>query len=256
MARSKKLFFCTGLWLVSLSIGLAGQFRPVYSEVSNPEFAEWQAELREEQVLESLAEELNHVLSIPTDVVLTVGECQTPNAFYNPENQSITVCYELISEMSQTFSQAGIPEDELDSSVGNATAFFFYHELGHALIHVLDLPTTGMEEDAVDQLSTYVLTSEAEGGEMPALDGAIAFLLWAQEAQAHNAPPPFWDEHSLNEQRFFNIVCWVYGENPGRQESLVREGLLPEARAVRCPGEWEQIDKSWSRLLTANLKQD
>ena len=50
------------------------------------------------------------------------------------------------------------------------------HELGHALIHVLDLPTTGREEDAVDQLSTYILAYGSEGGESPTLDPALAFL--------------------------------------------------------------------------------
>ncbi len=35
-----------------------------------------------------------------------------------------------------------------------------------------DLPTTGKEEDAVDQLSTYVLAYESEEGEAPALHGA------------------------------------------------------------------------------------
>lgn len=31
-------------------------------------------------------------------------------------------------------------------------------------------------------------------------------------------------------------------------EHLVREGVLPESRAVRCPEEWAKIDKSWNRL--------
>lgn len=54
---------------------------------------------------------------------------------------------------------------------------FFYHEVGHALVDVLELPITGKEEDAVDQLSTYVLVEDADGGEVAALDGAVAFLL-------------------------------------------------------------------------------
>ncbi len=85
--------------------------------------------------------------------------------------------------------------------------FFFYHEVGHALIHVLDLPTTGREEDAVAQLSTHILAYEAEDGDVPTLDAALAFLEWSKEARQSNAESPYWDEHSLNEQRFFNLVC-------------------------------------------------
>ena len=155
------------------------------------------------------------------DVTITVAECQTSN-----------------------------------EEAKNATAFFFYHELGHALIHVLDLPTTGREEDAVDQLSTYILAHESEDGDVPTLDAALAFLAWSEEAQESEAKPAFWGEHSLNEQRFFNLVCWVYGQDPGRFQNLVQEGHLPEAQADRCPREWEQIDKSWTALLEPHLAGD
>lgn len=243
------------LALLAVSGAWAGQFKAVYSEVSDPEFREWQAELMEEGALESLAAELNGALRIPTDVVLTFGQCGTANAFYNPEQQAIIICYELVRDFYEIFWEEGASEEEVEDSVLNATAFFFYHELGHALIHVLDLPTTGMEEDAVDQLSTYVLAYEYSGDdEEPALDGAAAFLMWAQEAQNSGAEAPVWDEHSLNEQRFFNVVCWVYGRDPEGFHGLVQEGVLPESRAARCPGEWEKIDKSWSVLLADNLK--
>jgi hypothetical protein len=79
-------------------------------------------------------------------------------------------------------------------------------------------------------------------------------MFWAREAQESEAQAPYWDEHSLNEQRFFNIVCWIYGQNPERFQKLAKDGALPEARAARCVGEWEQIDKSWSVLLDSSIK--
>lgn len=231
-----------------------GQFRPIYSDVKDPEFKEWQAEMKADRTLESLAEELNAALVIPGDVTLTLGECEVANAFYDPEKRAIVICYELLAELYEGAAARGMSEQEAEDSVTNAAEFFFYHELGHALIDLLELPTTGKEEDAVDQLSTYVLVTEAEEGEVPALDAAGAFLVWAEQGQQAGAGAPFWDEHALDEQRFFNIVCWVYGQDPARFADLVKEGVLPEARAGRCPGEWEKIERSWSTLLKPHLK--
>ncbi len=84
----------------------------------------------------------------------------------------------------------------------------------------------------------------------------LALLAWSEEAQELEAEAPFWVEHSLNEQRFFNPLCWVYGQDPGRFQNLVQEGHLPGARADRCPREWEQIDKSWTALPEPHLAEE
>jgi hypothetical protein len=39
-----------------------------------------------------------------------------------------------------------------------AMMFVFFHEFGHMAIDVLKLPSTGPEEDAVDEFSTLILT--------------------------------------------------------------------------------------------------
>ena len=46
------------------------------------------------------------------------------------------------------------------------------------------------------------------------------------------------DEHSLDEQRSYNILCWMYGADAKGHEVLIQSGLLPEARAPHCPGEF------------------
>lgn len=254
--KSSATILCStvALMLVAASSAWAGQFKAAYSEVTDKEFKEWEAELKADKVLETLASDLNAELAIPTDVWITVGECGTENAFYNPEEQAIILCYELIREIYYGALEEGWSEEQAELATMNAIDFFFYHELGHALIHVLDLPATGREEDAVDQLSVYALAYMYPDGEVPALDAATAFLYWAQEAKEVNAQAAYWDEHSLNEQRFFNIVCWVYGQDPQRFQKLVQGGSLPEDRAARCPAEWAQIDKSWSVLLASSLK--
>ena len=65
----------------------------------------------------------------------------------------------------------------------------------------------------------------------------------------------FADEHSLNEQRVYNMLCWVYGSDPDKYGSMVDDELLPAARAERCEGEYRQLDRSWSRLLDDHVRE-
>ena len=60
--------------------------------------------------------------------------------------------------------------------------------------------------------------------------------------------------HSLNEQRYFNLLCWTYGSNPSENQYLVDEGFLPQNRAVWCADEYQKLSNSWDRLLEPNLK--
>jgi Putative metallopeptidase len=57
------------------------------------------------------------------------------------------------------------------------------------------------------------------------------------------------DEHSLNAQRYFNLLCIVYGRDPDHFSGIVERGMLPKERASRCPEESAKITRSWARLL-------
>ncbi len=66
---------------------------------------------------------------------------------------------------------------------------------------------------------------------------------------------PFWDQHSMGEQRFYSIICSLYGDSPEKYASVVTEGLLPKDRAARCGPEWRKIERSWTRLLAPFVKK-
>src|SRR5713101_161408 len=231
-----------------------GAFKAVYGPVKNKDYAQAQAELKKGKVLEGIAANLNKEISIPTDISLTFTECNTVNAFYDPEHQRINMCYELVEHFYEIFKPDAKSEDELDDAVFGAVAFVFYHELGHALTHVLDLPITGKEEDAVDQLSTLILVDGSDEGEKSVIDGARWFMLEEQQNDTDIDKLPFWDEHSLGPQRFYNILCWLYGQDEKKYAFLVKKEILPEERAARCPDEFGQLSKSWSKLLGPYLK--
>lgn len=231
----------------------AGRFRVEYRPASEPAYAEWRKELKEGRVLEEIAQELNGVFLLPRDLAIGFDQCGEPNAFYDREARSVILCYELLGIFTRRFQEElGEDADKVGDAVMGAVAFVFFHELGHALVDVLELPVTGREEDAVDQLATLILADGSDAGERSALHGALSFYLDGEKGGEVD-DSAFWDEHSLNAQRFYNIVCWVYGHAPERHADLVEDGTLPEERAQRCPDEWSQLERSWTTLLEPHI---
>lgn len=219
--------------------------------LENRRYAGWAAYVRERRLLEGYAEYLNSWISLPERIALTFAACGRADAFYEPETRTVTLCYELLAAFARAFSE--IPEGERGQVVLGATDFIFYHEVGHALIDVLDLPTLGREEDAADQLAVYLLTDGTDESEQSAIDGAVALYRLEREMDEGAVA----DEHSLGPQRFYNIACWVYGQNPEKYSNLLLRsgGVLPDARAERCPDEYAQLEHSWGRLLEPYLKE-
>jgi TfoX/Sxy family transcriptional regulator of competence genes len=238
----------------SSSPSLKGKFKAVYTPVKDKEHQELQKELKKEKLLELLAEDLNDSLKMPKDVTLTFAECGEANAFYESEGRKVTMCYELLDDLYEIFSKEEKDEDVAFESAFNATMFVFYHEVGHALVDVLDLPITGKEEDAVDQLSTLILADGTDEGEEMVIDGARWFYLEGEKAQKELDDSDFWDEHSLDKQRFSTILGMLYGQDPKKHKDLVKDGIIPKERAEYLEAEYERIEKAWGRLLKPYLK--
>ena len=62
------------------------------------------------------------------------------------------------------------------------------------------------------------------------------------------------DEHSLDEQRFFDTICLVYGHDEEKYAYLVENGTLPEERALFCSEDYEKVNRAWRQLLAPYLK--
>lgn len=74
------------------------------------------------------------------------------------------------------------------------------------------LPAVGREEDAADQLAALILIKSGDDGVGVAALGAQLFRVLALSGEK----TPFFDEHSLYAQRYYNVMCLVYGSNPER----------------------------------------
>ena len=219
-----------------------GKFVAEY-EPADPDYQEFRSGLVAHRFLDTVASRLNDSLKIPRNITLRTAHCGEPNASYDPDDRRVTLCYELFRTLSERF--AGEPGGEY--LVSGTVVFALMHELGHALIHVLDLPTTGREEDAVDQLATVLLLQQGPSGDSLAFGAVAWFASDAHRSQLDALE--FADDHGFDLQRVYNIVCWIHGRDPRAYPELVEDGWLPAVRRDRCPAEYRRLAESWRRLL-------
>ncbi|MGW0669866.1 DUF4344 domain-containing metallopeptidase [Streptomyces sp. NPDC002746] len=246
-----------------------GKGRLVVTYAKGKTAADRQAEafLRKNKVLEGVAAYADELIALPYDVPLRGRSCGTPNAFWSSETKDISYCYEFLSALKPIYQKqdttgtAHQRAAEVDSDLIGLTNGVLFHELGHGLVAMYDLPITGKEEDAVDQLSTLLLST----GDTKHINYTVSTInAWGGLAQAETKGKlpigQYADEHSLSVQRYYNWACWLYGSDPDAFESVVEtpdnpNGALPEERAAQCPKEFSQIANSWGTLLDPYMKQ-
>ncbi|MGD9562573.1 MAG: DUF4344 domain-containing metallopeptidase [Pyrinomonadaceae bacterium] len=225
-----------------------GDFIPQHLAVETPRYQEIDRQVKQAGLLETAAEQLNQALSLPRDIYLRTKDCKEVNAYYDPADRSVTMCYELMEHFFRTFKKAGASEDQAYKKMNDAVRFVFLHEIAHALIDQYKLPVAGNEEDAADRCSAYINLKElGEEGVQAVFAAADAFAI--ESKQGDNADRSLADEHLLSEQRFYNSLCMIYGSDPETHSKIVNDGYLPKERAVRCRGEYQRAVDSWISLL-------
>jgi hypothetical protein len=228
-----------------------GDFKVVYGEAKNPRYVEYNELLKNYHFFENQVVFLNDVLILRQDFPIIIQQCDTVNAWYDNEKKEIVMCDELFESFIQNFSYIVNTKEEVDSAVGAASVFILFHELGHGLIDVYDLTYSGNEEDVADQMASIILTGLGEDGPKVAITGANYFYITSSEIGPGYA---FWDEHALNQQRYYNILCWVYGSNPQKFNYFVGTYGLPQERAERCQYEYGKIFEFWNIALSPYVK--
>jgi hypothetical protein len=233
-------------------------FEFFYLPATSPELTKIQARVRALDLIRRLPEiqALDGVFALPRPIRFVTSECGELGAFYRPERAEVVVCYELL----ETLYQRGLKQQvqqrlEPDYAVRYTRAnvrFVLLHETGHALVDLLDLPVTGRQEDAVDQLTAMLMlhfssSEETPGQVMENLRMAADWLL-SRAAGAYDLDA-YADEHALGEQRYFNLQCLIYGTDPVDYAGIVEQGDLPATRARGCPREARAVGQAWLRLL-------
>ncbi|MCG2690049.1 DUF4344 domain-containing metallopeptidase [Candidatus Parcubacteria bacterium] len=231
-----------------------GDFKIFYGPTQNAFYEGLNQLVKDSGVFEGIANFLNVILILQKDFPITFQQCGFINAYYTLEGKEIVICTELLENFAQNFSYFTKSESELDRAITDATFFILFHELGHGLLDIYDLTYSGKEEDVADQLSTIALISFGEDGVRAAITGANLFYITSSNIDAGTYP--FWDEHSLNQQRYYNILCWVYGSDSQKYNDFVGVYGLPQERAVRCEREYEKMSEFWDVAILPFVKEE
>jgi hypothetical protein len=205
---------------------------------------------------DGIAAGLSHSFVLPVNMAIHVVDGFVgPN--YDPQTKTITLSYGFTNYVGEQLlrENPGLRQNqnELGRELAAVDGFVLLHEFGHALIDVYQLPVLGKEEDAADSVATVFLTTTVRNGDEYAYDAARFFDAMSAR-QRRLAPSAYWDEHSLDKQRAYEIVCWVAGSGGDAMENVRRLGVLPDSRLAGCPGEYQQKVRSWDTLLQPHVR--
>jgi hypothetical protein len=213
-----------------------------YGQAQSERYQHWEGAVKDSGVFADSIFAMNNKYAFDTDIPVRITECEELAAYYDWKTKEVVTCYEMFDRFYALFFKEFKSKERAQEHAIDAMLFIFHHELGHALVDAYELPVTGREEDAADQFATLQLIEQGKAG--AAIAGGEAFLLQGRD----EGRLPLWGEHALDEQRYYNIQCWVYGSNPEEYEDLVGD-TLPKDRAKRCEKEFRQMRMSWERIL-------
>jgi hypothetical protein len=247
----------------------AGRVKIVYDDAGiKPENRNVVKQIRNSGVFDRLADRATKTLALPYDLVVKVSDDVPfddpttevdgkmifwPAAFLNTTRSL------LVEFVPEVIRDKGIPKaigtQNFTPDTLNiwANQFILGHELGHALIHQLTLPMTGMEEDSADGFATFFTIIDKETAPNAALGAAVLFDAFAAK-KPNVTMEDFSSDHPVVQQRIFNFLCAVVGSDPQKLEnSLVADGYVPKARAGLCRKEWTQLNYGWWKVLEPHI---
>jgi hypothetical protein len=234
-----------------------------------PENRDAMAKIKASGVFESMADRLTKAVALPYDLEVVVTD-ELPEGFDDPtteldgrriywpaafSNATHAVLAEFVPEVvrDKGTPKAIAPESFTADALnvwGNQ--FILGHEMGHAVIHQLNVPLTGLEEDSADGFANFFTVNDKETGPNAALGAAVLF-----DAMGNKRPnltmEDFSSDHAVIQQRVYNFLCAALGSDPTRLQSLVADGYVPKTRALMCGKEWAQLNYGWWTILEPHL---
>lgn len=240
----------TLLWvllLTSLAFAQKGQIKVSFiapkSEISKAVHEAFVAD--KTNGIQVLMNVISGLYKLPRNMDVVFAETGTVNAWYDPQNHAVIMAYDFVEFMIKDAVANKPTEQEAIQYATGAILFTLMHEMGHALIGEMDVPVVGREEDAADEFATMILLDCGDQGHE--ILGSAAD--WFGTMSRHQKELAFWDEHSLDQQRLFNILLLMYGHSPEKYGSIVSTAI-PKNRMAKALHEYKIKEHRWDKLLT------
>jgi hypothetical protein len=145
-------------------------------------------------------------------------------------------------------------KDLIEFVTGNLL-FATFHELGHAHIQEMGLYVLGREEDAADSYAiTALLKVGTELTHNVLIQATKGWFLSDARNQKEGIGLAFFDEHGLDKQRAYQIVCLMVGSDPDQFSDLADKVKMPEDRQGTCQGDYSNASWSWETALKPHLR--
>src|SRR5262245_17809358 len=248
-----------------------GRVKIVYDDAGiRPEHRDAVKLVRDSGLFERFAVRTSKAVALPHDIEVRITD-NTPKGIDDPSTEpdgrtilwpadfltaTRTLLAEAVADINRDKGRPkAITSENFNADVLTvwANEFILGHEMGHALIHQLRLPLTGLEEDSADGFATFFTVNDKERGPNAALGAAILFDQMARK-QGTVTLEDLSSDHAVIQQRVYNFLCSVVGSNPQRlQSSLVPDGYVPQSRAFLCRKEWTQLNYGWWTILEPHL---
>lgn len=206
---------------------------------------------RAREVIESVSEQMQQLFDeqLPIKQKLTIQFGADDGPLFDPEKMQILFPYQFVTEVlgrfkDDNYQQTGVTAVE---ATKDALMHTLAHEYGHAFIYSNQVIVLGKEEDAVDSLATLLLLNSFEEGDEIALSAADLFALEDEDVESFD-DDHFWDEHSLDAQRYFATLCLIYGSDPEKNREIISKAQLEMERDSYCEEEYLRQAENWDRL--------
>lgn len=138
----------------------------------------------------------------------------------------------------------------------NNSLFILHHEVAHLLFDRLSLPVLGREEDAADNMATYVLLDQrTPTADKVLADAARGWQLYGKLYGGELSLEDFYDEHSLDGQRAFQIVCLMVGSERKGFRDIANDYGIDLDRQESCERDYDLTKRSLESLLERHRNQ-
>lgn len=202
-------------------------------------------------MVESVSEQMlllfDEQLPIKQELTIQFGAEDGP--LFDPEEMQVLIPYQFITEVLKRFEGDNYQETGVTAveATKDALMHTLAHEYGHAFIYSNQVIVLGKEEDAVDSLATLLLLNSFDEGDEIALSAADLFALEDEDIDNFD-DDHFWDEHSLDAQRYFATLCLIYGSDPEKNREIISKAQLEMERDSYCEEEYLRQAENWDRL--------